>query len=501
MVNESIVLDYYLQLIDDNKIEFLVGRQAGKDAIVRSIQALRDANSIHKKIEAARDLWKLLFEAAMSFLDANKHGYDSLFTYFDEFVEFEELIFASDSFYRDHTIHSLWVYFLGEYLYRKEEFRPFFHDMFEDYKIAGELVNEFVAAGLVSAQGNVATAVGSLEELHQRQGVIRCITALAHDLGYPLKKIGKINKCISSILPHFSIDSYQEFKFNFTASQQPFIQGFLEFISTDFTLNIIEKLPLKYQQAVDSFISFNPRTQEFALDKAALAKLPQEEFEGLKEYITPRLSLMNCPPKFLRYANDFEHQEHGILSAFLLMKKLWFFRNLRYGYNRPESLSSESMDFYKVNAAISIVSAVADHTSAGYQITSINNPSALLTFVDELEEFSRISRANQNRQFINQFCKTNLSVDEGWLGIDFIFDNPEIDNLDPEIAFRGRCKRFLSLFDLPNLDKALKIRLRCIGRLPKNSNVYLLELQQNNARIAVNGTEQEISTYIQSRDI
>ncbi|MHA1211837.1 MAG: hypothetical protein ACTSSH_05180, partial [Candidatus Heimdallarchaeota archaeon] len=44
-----------------------------------------------------------------------------LFKYFKEFVEFEELIFASDSFYRDHTLHCLWVYFLGEYLFNNDK--------------------------------------------------------------------------------------------------------------------------------------------------------------------------------------------------------------------------------------------------------------------------------------------------------------------------------------------------------------------------------------------
>jgi len=45
-------------------------------------------------------LWKVLFEAAMEYIDPNKQRYDDLFKYFDEFVKFEELIFASDSFVR-----------------------------------------------------------------------------------------------------------------------------------------------------------------------------------------------------------------------------------------------------------------------------------------------------------------------------------------------------------------------------------------------------------------
>lgn len=36
--------------------------------------------------------------------------------------------------------------------------------------------------------------------------------------------------------------------------------------------------------------------------------------------------------------------------------------------------------------------------------------------------------------------------------VDFIFDNENLENLDPEFAFKGRCKKFLTLFDIYNLD-------------------------------------------------
>lgn len=71
---------------------------------------------MNNKISIACKLWKVLFEAAMTSINPDKTGYDKLFKYFDAYVEFEELIFASDSFYRDHTLHCIWVYLLGEYL-------------------------------------------------------------------------------------------------------------------------------------------------------------------------------------------------------------------------------------------------------------------------------------------------------------------------------------------------------------------------------------------------
>lgn len=44
---------------------------------------------MHNRIEIAKNLWKLLFEAAMSYIDPDKRGYDDTFAYFHEYVNFE----------------------------------------------------------------------------------------------------------------------------------------------------------------------------------------------------------------------------------------------------------------------------------------------------------------------------------------------------------------------------------------------------------------------------
>ena len=499
MVNEAIVLDYYLNLMAEKRIEFLADNEEIEAAVSVSIGALKEAKTIHQKIEAAKELWKLLFEAAMSYIDGDKLGYDGLFAYFDEFVQFEELIFASDSFYRDHTIHCLWVYFLGEYLYHKEEFSFFFHDMMEDYKRTTAILDQFIAAGLLDKEGNLAGIMQSFARLDRCQGAIRCVAALTHDLGYPLKKIQKINKSISRVMPHFSIESYQEFSFNYTTSQLPFIEKFLEFISMDFVINLFAKVPKKHLVLFEKIFVYNPETKEVHINQDELARLSPAELEALEAAFAPSIGILQSAPRYLRHADDFEKQEHGILSAYLLAKKLRFFRTLPFAYIRPETLSGENVDFHRVGAATAILSAVTDHTSDGFKISRINNPSALLTMVDELEEFSRISRADQNRQYVNQFCRTDLYAEGNCFCIDFIFDNQEIENLKPEIAFKGRCKRFLSLFDLPNLGDNEKIRLRCIGKLPADQKVYSLELERGGTKITVAGEEQDIPAYLKTR--
>jgi len=81
----------------------------------------------------------------------------------------------------------------------------------------------------------------------------------------------------------------------------------------------------------------------------------------------------------------------------------------------------------------------------------------------------------------------------------FIFDNENIQSLDPERAFKGRCKRFLTLFDIKNLDDNLKINLTCIGKLSKNNNVYKLEIRKGYANILINEEEQNIPNYLGDR--
>lgn len=98
MINESIVLDFYLEQLQHDNIGFLKGRESHKETIRRQVLVLRATENLHDRILAAKDLWKSLFEASMTHIDPDKRGFDRLFKFFDEYVQFEELIFASDAF-------------------------------------------------------------------------------------------------------------------------------------------------------------------------------------------------------------------------------------------------------------------------------------------------------------------------------------------------------------------------------------------------------------------
>lgn len=499
-LNEIAVLDFYLQELESDSISFLKNRSFKKEIIKELIISLKNSKSINEKISIAKNLWKALFDSAMSFIDPNKSGYDTLFKYFDNYVEFEELIFASDSFYRDHTLHCLWVYFLGEYIIKNEEFAPIIAPMNKQLNFYKTMTDSFKELNCNNIFKKIIFISDKLIEKTKFREAVICICALTHDLGYPLKKIDKINKSIKSILPNFSIKNYDEFNFSYTNVDQSFIEKFIKHLSTDYDFVIgIESTNLENEEMILRVIETQD-TNLVGINKEEFEKLDNNELETLRQIFTPRLKCLEIPNRYLRYCNDFESYKHGIMSAFLLMKNIRAFSDIGFIENNNANISRDTAfkTFSDSYLKSEILNAISDHTSDGFKIQAIESPSEFLTFIDELEEFSRISRANQNREYVEEFCSTNIYMTDGWFNIDFTFDNTSIDNLNPERAFKGRCERFLSLFDIPNLHDSLKIRLRCIGNLPSNKNIYTLELAHKYAKISINQDEMDISTYLKS---
>lgn len=500
-LNETAVLNYYLELIDKEEINFLKGRPQYTADVRNAVIALRDADGMNNRINAAKDMWKLLFEAAMSHIDPDKRGYDKLFSYFDEYVNFEELIFASDSFYRDHTLHSLWVYFLGEYIFMHEEFRELLADMDVFKKGISEHRKIMEEIDMPEIFGSIIKIYKEIEKLSELDDSMRCINAITHDLGYPIKKIEKINKCIKGVLPFFSINNYDEFNFSYSEIQQNFISSFIEFLSSGIILESDEEDDVQYTDIIAKAFDLSSTGQIISIKKDEIAKLNKDELISLKKVIELKPRIEKNMSRHWAYSRDFEEYKHGIMSAFLLVKNVSAFHDIKFVYFDNLTINYNKINIIDVMAKQSILRSITNHTNENFKIRQVAELSDYLTLIDELEEFSRISRANQNREYITEFCTTDIYMENGWFNIDFTFENDDIANLDPQRAFKGRCQRFLNLFDIKNLSERLKIRLRCIGKLPGDENVYTLELAKKYAKIMINEEEKSIPKYLNSKQL
>lgn len=510
LVNEKIVMQFYLDCIDADKIAFLSGRDEMKAAIRANIVELMQADTMNSKIQIAIGLWKKLFEASMSFISPDKRGYDKIFKYFDSYVEFEELIFASDSFYRDHTLHCIWVYFLGEYVARKNEFEPLFYDM----KMTYLMVDIIDAFGISPMRASALKKM--FKEGLRMSDATRCVSALTHDLGYPLKKISKINKSISKVLPYFAVNDYTDFRFDFGSVQQEFIDSFVDFISRSLNANFAPKRAVReskdaerilnrvsqiFDSVVKQEILEDGSTRTLSVDYDAIAAISEEDKQMLRDSVELETELALSTASKNAFLNDFENYQHGIMSAFLLVKNLAAFQLVDYdrqANNFGTALSGNELTIARLASINTILAGISAHTSEMVRISAIGEDN-FLTFIDELEEFSRISRAGQNREHVKEFCESMIDMTEdGWLDIKFIFSNSNLDNLDPEISFKSRCKRFLTLFNIEHLSENLKIRVTCVGELPNNHNTYELEIARSHVDIRINGESQNIPKYLKS---
>jgi len=513
-VTENTVMNYYLELMKQDKILFLANKPEIKKKIKLNINKLKKTKNIHDKILLAKDLWMILFEASMVFIDPDKQGYDKLFDYFGKFVEFEELIFASDSFYRDHTLHSLWVYFLGEFLYNHPEFKS----IFANFQIE---IHRSVNQGHFIRDLNYPHIFGDFVDLLEKVNDIinnndstRCVIALTHDLGYPLKKISKINKSISKILPYFSISKFGEFSFHYDNIQQFYIENLLELLSCDIDF-LVDVGDISYEESQlirepnmllgQAITNLSPREEP---DEELVRKIKEyfdnataKEIHIWRRIFAGTTRLTKSVSRLMRFANDFEEYQHGIMSAYLLTKLVNSFSNIQLAYSDPSNISIDNLDIPKIYSKLRIMQAMSDHTSPGYKMRDFNSYSALLVIVDEMEEFSRLSRANQFRQFVNEFCKTSVGMDNGCLCFDFIFDDASVIGLDPERAFKDKCKKFLKIFDIPNLQDNIRIKFRCIGKLPQNTSTYELNIAKELFKITIDGEKVEPSIYLKTSEV
>lgn len=501
-INENVVMQFYLDQLAENNVIFLANKAEQKARIEEHIKHLMNETTMNRKIQVAIGLWKELFDAAMSYINPNKKGYDKILSYFDSYVEFEELIFASDSFYRDHTLHCLWVYFLGEYIRRNEEFAPLFESFSANVKSLDSYGALFEYSGTENSRAAVSLAKGieCIKKVFEYDEATRCITSLCHDLGYPIKKVEKINKSISKVLPAFAISNSQGFKFDYSNVQQEYIASFIDFISRDYSGSInwdIEEIETSINGEDIENVFVLEDNNAVGINKEVLEKLDKNELAKLMKKFKFEAKFQPNRSFYFKFSNDFEQYEHGIMSSFLLFKNLDAFSNISYDTVKDTLITDDTVACSRMLTNCFILSSIALHTNGSYRIGEIDFQS-FLTFIDELEEFSRISRASQNREYVEEFCDSTIYMEDGWINVIFEFNNANLDNLDPEKAFKGRCKRFLSLFNISKLDDKLKIRLQCVGKLPTNNNTYTLEIATKYADIQINGESVNIPKYLKS---
>jgi len=325
--------------------------------------------------EIGNDLWRKLTICALNKIDKTSKGNENLFKYLEAATQFEDLLYGLDEYYRDHTLHSLWVYFIGEYILR--EILPDLHNdlnwyLFNDivlyeseYKYSNKLVNY-----AIKKENEIN------KKVNKNRDAIWCIIALCHDLGYSLEKLKNLNDKVRSVVNYFDIPNMQHTGYSLDIEHQYLVAQFLELMAMD-----VRMVP-----------SENHKDKDVDVKEKVLIKCFRDD------------------STYWRLCRALEKKQHGILSSYLIYKILGIFADTSV-LGAAEEWGLEDADVIDNIERGDILFAIAQHQFDFAHLDQLNSLADILVLSDELEEFSRYGRQLLSREYFDTMAKTEIKFD------------------------------------------------------------------------------------------
>ena len=376
------LLDMYVDLIDNNEIQFLNSDSHLRNEIKKNISELKEdfqkAENTAKEKEGdvseyldwakthehGRNLWKNLASASLNGIDKDSKGNSKLLDFLKAATEFEDLLYGLEQHYRDHTLHSLWVYFIGEYILREK-----IPELTKD--INWYLINDIEADKKMYSPDLVRNAKKKEKDLcksvSEKKDSIWCLIALCHDLGYSLSKLSRLNEKAKNVLDFFDIPESRQIGYSIDVGHQFLVAQFLELMSME--VHIVPSSNLK-EVLVKSF---------------------------------------RDDSTYWRLCKSFEKKQHGILSAYLIFKILEIFADA-YVRGPAEEWGLEDIESVQNLIRGDILYSIAQHTFDYTYINEIGGFAEILMLSDELEEFSRYGRKMLSRKYHDTAAEARIEI-------------------------------------------------------------------------------------------
>ena len=415
---------------------------------------LSDYLDSHEVHEVGQQLWQELMSAALKDIDRHPKGNSGLFKYVDAATKFEDMLYGLESYYRDHTLHSLWVYLIGVLLMRnggqlssKNLNSGEGKSDSKDKECDADNLNWYLFNDI--EQGKNRYPYPPIlddwakfrndcfhAQIQRHRDAIWCIIALCHDLGYSLAKLRGLNEKVHEVLKFFLIEDFKQVGYSLDIEQQYLIEQFLELMAMDVRINPGED----YENEKD-WMRLYPGKQVITSDvftkgiedaqKKVLTKLKTcsknkldnfnfwEEFGNCKDVkYTDQAkkiegqTLVKCyrdDSTYWRLCKALEKKEHGILSAYLLFKTLGTFADTSVrGAGEDWGLEDEEVIYNVIRG--DILFAIAQHEFEYAHIDQLGSLAEILILCDELEEFTRLGRQLQSRKYHDTAAETRVEI-------------------------------------------------------------------------------------------
>lgn len=296
--------------------------------------------------------------------------------YIDNFTKFEEMLFGLNLDYRDHTLHSLWVYLFG-HQFIKEGMGGY-----ENIKVIGQLyyIYNKVGAEIMVCAPRLKC---SKEHLQAMWGMV----AILHDLGYPVEAFSnEVHDIFRSVLDPIAID--------FSSIFQP-----------DFG----SRITLLHQSACDILSALYSPDISIKEIERVIEEYPED---------TPNIKLHGLPTITKSEEHEMEFRVASVNKIHSAWSVILAFKNIAY-------LHSYQGDYKDLMSKKDILYSILHHTDEAPKDKAVNRFQFILILMDDIEEAGRYSKGGKLRGLEVDRCDLRWDVGKDKTIIELDYSNYE----------------------------------------------------------------------------
>lgn len=307
--------------------------------IKESVERLNPEKNLFEQKNDLIKIWKDLVANAIIFLkskdsreclhDDGDYGIDELGNFFESYCNFENLLYGSGDYYRDHVSHVFRVFILGEKLVR---------DSLHGFSNIDVYDNKLIK-GYEDKQESIPILITSEEK-----EAMWCIASLTHDLGYPTEVVNEIHDNLKDMLNIFNV---QDISYVLSQQSQSFNDFIIKLLSSD------------------------------------LIKIKDDPNLPLRDNI---YTTHTQAKYYFKFSRSIEKWDHGIESCIVLVKSLVYFLETDYSLDERKFLDIDDARQFLIRQRI--LRAIASHNCNFIYHLKLDF-SFLLRIIDEMQEWGR----------------------------------------------------------------------------------------------------------------
>lgn len=277
-INSKTLCDYFfcknavnIKHIDTTLKEYIKTFLKSQQELEGTKLTLKQAHDLNNELQKiSLKIWKELLNSSLEYIGFNEIvGVEELYNYQTAFRKFEEVLYGSVPFYRDHTNHCINLYLMGEMLFREK-----------------------------LKYQNLRMYTTNSKNENDDKSAIFCIIAMTHDLGYPIEVIHSTNEKYREMFSHYKNIKLVEPAVDFPLSYHGIFDYLIDILSLaikpETKLETNSSDPYSRKRRVKSVgYSFGlPLDCKRYLEEGSIDKGVRKEFKEKNKELSPKARLL-----------------------------------------------------------------------------------------------------------------------------------------------------------------------------------------------------------------